>query len=61
MRIAVTSRAGSKFQLGSGFAATPVSGMRRPVSAMRMPEAGVIRQALNLYQAELRKPSLTAL
>ncbi|MGO7770636.1 hypothetical protein ACC736_37420, partial [Rhizobium ruizarguesonis] len=32
-RIAVTSRAGSKFQLGSGFAATPVRGMRRPVSA----------------------------
>jgi Ca-activated chloride channel family protein len=33
----------------------------RLVTAIRMPEAGVIRQALNLYQAALRKPSLTAL
>ncbi|WET75988.1 substrate-binding domain-containing protein [Rhizobium croatiense] len=33
----------------------------RLVTAIRMPEPGVIRQALTLYQAALRKPSLTAL
>lgn len=31
------------------------------VTAIRMPEPAVIRQALTLYQAALRKPSLTAL
>lgn len=34
---------------------------KRLVTAIRMPEPSVIRQALNLYQAALRKPSLTAL
>lgn len=33
----------------------------RLVTAIRMPEPAVIRQALELYQAALRKPSLTAL
>ncbi|MGV8955464.1 MAG: substrate-binding domain-containing protein [Cypionkella sp.] len=33
----------------------------RLVTAIRMPEPAVIRQALDLYQAALRKPSLTAL
>lgn len=33
----------------------------RIVTAIRMPEPAVIRQALDLYQAALRKPSLTAL
>jgi Ca-activated chloride channel family protein len=33
----------------------------RLVTAIRMPEPAVIRQALTLYQAALRKPSLTAL
>jgi Ca-activated chloride channel family protein len=33
----------------------------RLVTAIRMPEPAVIRQALDLYQGALRKPSLTAL
>jgi Ca-activated chloride channel family protein len=33
----------------------------RLVTAIRMPEPAVIRQALTLYQAALRKPSLTAM
>ncbi len=33
----------------------------RLVTAVRMPEPAVIRQALDLYQVALRKPSLTAL
>ncbi|WP_432761553.1 substrate-binding domain-containing protein [Rhizobium calliandrae] len=33
----------------------------RLVTAIRMPEPAVIRQALDLYQSALRKPSLTAL
>ena len=33
----------------------------RLVTSIRMPEPPVIRQALNLYQGALRKPSLTAL
>jgi len=34
---------------------------KRLVTAIRMPEPQVIREALTLYQAALRKPSLTAL
>jgi Ca-activated chloride channel family protein len=33
----------------------------RLVTAIRTPEPAVIRKALELYQAALRKPSLTAL
>ncbi|NYJ09614.1 Ca-activated chloride channel family protein [Rhizobium leguminosarum] len=49
----------------TGVAAKPEPGWNfdpaRLVTAIRMPEPGVIRQALTLYQAALRKPSLTAL
>ncbi|SCB56829.1 Ca-activated chloride channel family protein [Rhizobium aethiopicum] len=49
----------------TGVAAKPEPGWNfdptRLVTAIRMPESGVIRQALTLYQAALRKPSLTAL
>lgn len=49
----------------SGVAAKPEPGWNFDpaglVTAIRMPEPEVIRQALTLYQAALRKPSLTAL
>jgi Ca-activated chloride channel family protein len=47
-----------------GIAATPVTDWNfdptKLVTSIRLPEPDVIRQALNLYQAALRKPSLTA-
>jgi len=60
-RIAETGR---RIPLG-GIAAKPEPKWNfdpaRLVTAIRMPESGVIRDALTLYQAALRKPSLTAL
>jgi Ca-activated chloride channel family protein len=61
-RIAATGR---RIPLASNIAASPEPDWNfdpaRLVTAIRMPEPAVIRQALDLYQTALRKPSLTAL
>lgn len=61
-RIADTGR---RIPLNTAIAARPEPDWNfdpsRLVTAIRMPEPAVIRQALDLYQSALRKPSLTAL